>query len=347
VTAQTVRQLSSHCPGLDFDQFYRQMQPRLLAFARVTFGGRDADEITSETMARALENFSELDQSRPLLPWLVTVARNVARDMYRNRTFCEPVTDDAFACVPDRTTGVDEQVATLEQVGIIEKAMRQLNERDHRIMRMRLIDEMSHEHIAALFGTNVITVRQQFHRARARFLSSFSTLGGDLRGLLPIPLLVALARRLRQTATQTATTATRVLQVAGAATVLAAGPVGMALFPATSGPSTSLSDAMVASAEKSSIADVLHAPVLHARAVRTTHAAKPVNGAARPPAVIVAAAGPADAAVHVAPNPLAAGRSEEHRIAVVTPFGTLFVEGTGDNSGSRRVVCVVGAVHCD
>ncbi len=349
MAAQQARILSTVCPDAGFEQFYDQLQPHLLAYSLRLFGADDAEEITSETMARALEHFSEFDQGRAAWPWLLVVARRVACDLHRakRRAVCTPTTDDVFTCIPDEARPPEDHSIAIERARIFDQAMGQLTERDRQILRLRAVDGMSHHEIAALFGTSTIAARQQFHRVRIRFLSGFTALGGELRGLLPLPFLIAFGQRIRRATMPVVMTAPRMLQAAGALSALMVGPAGMALASTSATPATPAGVAFVLSADASPVladdrgprgANHIYLSASSSSTVRST-----------PPRFteVKAEAGSAGAVVRVGGNPFAAGKTQEHRVAVNTPVGTLYLEGEAGNSGRNRVVCQLPVVNCE
>jgi len=74
----------------DFGDFYERWHNQLLDYVRTTCGFRDAEEITQETMARALVNLDLSSDHGRQWRWLRVVARNVATDLGRARRAGSP-----------------------------------------------------------------------------------------------------------------------------------------------------------------------------------------------------------------------------------------------------------------
>lgn len=67
-----------------FESVYREHLPRVLRVALQSVHRRDiAEDIASETFLALFRNFQAFD-GRPIATWLVTVARNRARDYWRH-----------------------------------------------------------------------------------------------------------------------------------------------------------------------------------------------------------------------------------------------------------------------
>jgi RNA polymerase sigma-70 factor (ECF subfamily) len=84
---------------------YDRHAPVLLAYAlRLTDGDRTrAEDIVQETLLRAWRNLDHLDErTRPVRPWLFTVAQHLAIDAHRARRARPPeVGDAALVSVPE------------------------------------------------------------------------------------------------------------------------------------------------------------------------------------------------------------------------------------------------------
>jgi RNA polymerase sigma-70 factor (ECF subfamily) len=102
----------------------------LLAYAiRLTDGDRArAEDIVQETLLRAWRNLDRLDgDSRPVRPWLVTVAQHLAVDAHRaRRARPQEVGDAMLASVP----GLDQVDGALDRI-VVTDALQSLSA-DHR-----------------------------------------------------------------------------------------------------------------------------------------------------------------------------------------------------------------------
>jgi len=85
-----------------------------------------AEDLTQETLAKAFQHLDRYDPNRPFGPWILAIARNVARDYYR-RVLCDswgsPLLDDS---------------GRLEEVAILPPALTDTPIPDHR--RRAIID---------------------------------------------------------------------------------------------------------------------------------------------------------------------------------------------------------------
>ena len=104
--------------------------PALFGYAmRLTDGDRvRAEDIVQETLLRAWRNLDHLDgDTRPVRPWLFTVAQRLAIDAHRARRARPPETGDAaLEFVP----GLDQIEGTLDRI-IVTDALESLSQ-EHR-----------------------------------------------------------------------------------------------------------------------------------------------------------------------------------------------------------------------
>jgi RNA polymerase sigma factor (sigma-70 family) len=141
-----------------FEEVYERHLGDVFRYALVLTRDRDeADDVASETFVRALRawrNGSEPDG--PPLPWLLTVARNVARDRWRRarRVFSRPAEPTAAS-----DTARLEAVLWLESVSAI------LPARQREVIALRYHRELTDADIGAVMGLSESGVRSLVARA--------------------------------------------------------------------------------------------------------------------------------------------------------------------------------------
>jgi RNA polymerase sigma factor (sigma-70 family) len=141
-----------------FEEVYERHLGDVFRYALVLTRDRDeADDVASETFVRALRawrNGSEPDG--PPLPWLLTVARNVARDRWRRarRVFSRPAEPTAAS-----DTARLEAVLWLQSVSAI------LPARQREVIALRYHRELTDADIGAVMGLSESGVRSLVARA--------------------------------------------------------------------------------------------------------------------------------------------------------------------------------------
>src|SRR5579885_1605497 len=202
VTAHHLDADDDYRPEADFESFFERWYPSVLSYSR-RFGAAYAEEIAQETLFRAFNCFADLRRDVPL-PWLRTVARNVACDLHRVGKRLWPLPEAGDADPADLAEGPEESLLRLERVRHMRAALGDISPEDRHLLHMLVIDESSVEDVADRLAVTANTVRVRLHRARRRLGSHYLRRAGH--HALAVPLLVfAALRRLARPTTSTAT----------------------------------------------------------------------------------------------------------------------------------------------
>ncbi len=126
-----------------------------------------ADDATQETFLRAWKAADRFDHSRPLAPWLLTIARRTALDVIRRENR------------PTRGGHEQEQDQVVHAPGIerawetweIRQALDQLPDEERQVMFLAHFKGMSHPQIATELGIPTGTVKSRSYRAHKRLAS--------------------------------------------------------------------------------------------------------------------------------------------------------------------------------
>lgn len=167
-----------------FSDLYREYRPQLLRYITHHFGPRDADEITQETLTRALRAMDRDRTEAETWAWLIRVARNVAHDLARGRRICEATDDDTLLVndVADDTVLPEPAALLNERRRLVRTALKTLPPSQRRILVLYEVDELNCPAIARLVGSTEDAVRKALQRARRRFAAEVRALGGGTAG---------------------------------------------------------------------------------------------------------------------------------------------------------------------
>jgi len=150
------------------------------AFVAFRIGsGHDAEDVTSETLTRALKHRDQYDPSRgsPVV-WMIGIARRVMADRAR----AEQVPATASAAWPGRAPvrrlelmaeppEVEDPFDVAEQVATritVRDAVASLSDRDRELISLRYGADLSADQIAALLDMRRNAVEVALHRAMTR-----------------------------------------------------------------------------------------------------------------------------------------------------------------------------------
>ena len=136
-----------------------------------------AEEATQQTFVKAWRAAAKIDPTRELTPWLATVARRVAIDIYRREAYRTaqpleevPANHPALVSPP-----VDAEAAY--ELWQVRRAVSLLPDDEREVVRAQHFEGLTHVQIARRLGIPVGTVKSRSFRAHARLASEL----GDLR----------------------------------------------------------------------------------------------------------------------------------------------------------------------
>jgi RNA polymerase sigma-70 factor (ECF subfamily) len=152
-------------PG--FDEFYREMHPRLWAFLVRTTGEPDlAEEVAQESFVRLLSSRGAALAANERRAYVFRIAVNLVRDAGRRRarertTRLETAPEPT---APEPAEPMSRRAATV---------LSALSERERKLLWLAHVEEWRHADIARLLGLAAGSVRVLLHRARRHFQERF------------------------------------------------------------------------------------------------------------------------------------------------------------------------------
>jgi RNA polymerase sigma-70 factor (ECF subfamily) len=128
----------------------------------------EAQDVAQDTFIRAYQHLSDFDRDRPLQPWLLRIASNLARN--RRRSIGRYWFALQRLARPDLDIQRTTEGSTLNREGFeaLWQAVRRLSELDQRVVYLRYFLELSEAETAAALEVPAGTVKSRLHRALAR-----------------------------------------------------------------------------------------------------------------------------------------------------------------------------------
>ncbi|HVU36269.1 MAG TPA: RNA polymerase sigma factor [Opitutaceae bacterium] len=123
----------------------------------------DAEDLTQQTFIKAYRHLPQFDPARPLINWLLTIARHAAINHFRdNKRWTELPPDTAgHEPSPARTAEVRDRTETLW-----DRARSLLSAREYEVLWLRFAEELSTEETARVVGLTQTHVKVLVFRAR-------------------------------------------------------------------------------------------------------------------------------------------------------------------------------------
>jgi RNA polymerase sigma-70 factor (ECF subfamily) len=142
-----------------FRTLYRRHTPLLYQFVLRTLEGneQDAEDVIQETWMRAVENLESFRWEGPLKNWLLGIALNCCRTLFRRKDRAWLELDERFGW--SATDGPEEHID-------VERALELLPPGYRTVLLLHDLEGYKHHEIAELLGTTAGTSKSQLFHAR-------------------------------------------------------------------------------------------------------------------------------------------------------------------------------------
>jgi RNA polymerase sigma-70 factor, ECF subfamily len=149
-----------------FDQLVLRFQGPVHRFCWRMLRSPQAEDLTQETFIRAFVHFDRFDPGRPLLPWLLAIARRLCLDLLRREKAMARV--ETIPVTGDPRPSPERQASLREQVSRLERALADLEEGPRAAIFLFHLEELTYRDIAAALEVPIGTVMTWLHRGRAQ-----------------------------------------------------------------------------------------------------------------------------------------------------------------------------------
>lgn len=131
----------------------------------------DADDVAQETFLRAWNHLKRFDSTRPLRPWLLSIAANLARNRHRSAGRYISALTRVFRAEPQTTPDAErETIADLDSHQLW-KAVQQLRADDQQVIYLRFFLDLSTGEAAQTLDVAEGTIKSRLSRALTRLRS--------------------------------------------------------------------------------------------------------------------------------------------------------------------------------
>lgn len=146
--------------------FIHEITPRFYRFFVAKLESKeDAHEAVQETFTRFFEYFDNYDENRPLLPWLIRIARNVSNDILRERYRFSTVPLNENYVDDSPESSVEEDVVLETTIDWIIRTVR-LNKLQAAILILSVEEDLGPSDIANVLNEAPENIRQHLWRLR-------------------------------------------------------------------------------------------------------------------------------------------------------------------------------------
>ncbi len=152
----------------EFSDLYRAHLRDVYSYAYYRIGNHhDAEDLTEQTFLQAYRHFERAQREsdgRPLRPWLIRIAHNLAANMYRDRARKPQSPLDEGAPIATAHT-TEELVAGRDELKRVLEAVKQLPDDRREALIMRFALGMDNREIARALGRTDGATKVLIHRA--------------------------------------------------------------------------------------------------------------------------------------------------------------------------------------
>lgn len=163
-----------------FAEIVGTFQKRVYGLAlRMTRRHEVADDVAQETFIRAYRNLDRFELGRPLAPWLLRIARNLAINHFHSKAsreqalYTEDMPDGPETVLQRIRQGGDDtdphqSLQSLEFSQAFEAALSKLSPEYRAVLMLRIAEDMRYDEIAQELDISKGTVMSRLFRARAK-----------------------------------------------------------------------------------------------------------------------------------------------------------------------------------
>jgi RNA polymerase sigma-70 factor, ECF subfamily len=152
----------------DFTELYKAHLRDVYSYSYYRIGNHhDAEDLTEQTFLQAYRHFERAQREsngRPLRPWLIRIAHNLAANYYRDRSR-RPVTQLEDAAVLTSPRGTEEMVEGREEVKEVLEGVSKLPDDRREALIMRFALGMDNKEIARAMDRSEGATKVLIHRA--------------------------------------------------------------------------------------------------------------------------------------------------------------------------------------
>jgi RNA polymerase sigma-70 factor (ECF subfamily) len=128
----------------------------------------EAEDVAQETFVRAFRALHTFDRERPLRPWLLRIAANLAHNRRRSVGRYLVALRRSLQSSPEPVTFIGERSGQQWETQTLWQAVRRLGAVEQEVVYLRYFLDLSEAEMAAALGIAPGTVKSRLHRALAK-----------------------------------------------------------------------------------------------------------------------------------------------------------------------------------
>ena len=164
---------------MDAREFKQRFMPHYKLLYRVAYhltgNAQDAEDLLQDMYLKLWQKREDLKEETDTQAYLVTMMKNLFIDQRRHKRIDASEDIEAQASPPDERS-LDHQIDARDEVRQVEGLIRQLSERDAKIIQMHLMEDRSYEEIESDTGLSQGNIRIIVMRAKKKLKQQFQNI---------------------------------------------------------------------------------------------------------------------------------------------------------------------------
>jgi RNA polymerase sigma-70 factor (ECF subfamily) len=153
-----------------FEEIVRLHSSRIFNFIfQMTRQRQDAEDLVQQTFIKAYHNLNRFDGSRPIINWLLTIARRSALNHFRSAKKWEEMPESAASSEPSPASSAERRE---NNENLWTEARRLLSQREFEVVWLRFGEDLSVEETARVAGLTQTHVKVIVYRARKHLMKA-------------------------------------------------------------------------------------------------------------------------------------------------------------------------------
>lgn len=140
-----------------FDKYHRRIYQFALQFLK---DDSLSEEVVQDTFLRLWLNREKIDSSKPLAPYLFTIARRKVIDVYRQKVVSDKAREQAQLMTELSRNYTEDEVLQRDVEKLVMEVMQQLTNQQQAVFRLSRVNGLSYEEIAEELSISKSTVKQ-------------------------------------------------------------------------------------------------------------------------------------------------------------------------------------------
>lgn len=142
-----------------FEAIYHETKHAVFAMILPIVKDRSlAEDIMQDTYIKMIEKINTYNPKYKFINWLLTIAKNLALDVYRKKQFETPLTDEWMETLPSTDASIEKTLQT-------EYYLNLLDEEERQIVLLKVVADLTHKDIAYQLGKPLGTVTWMYNEA--------------------------------------------------------------------------------------------------------------------------------------------------------------------------------------